>query len=76
MPYSYAGVFTNMQINLLNNLILPVLLLLGTTSFADQITANIQRDLNLLGYNAGPIDGVSVNQKFSSIKSSILSQRR
>ena len=57
-----------MQINLLNILILPVLLLLGTTSFADQITANIQRDLNLLGYNAGPVDGVAGSKTISSLE--------
>ena len=35
---------------------------------ADQITANIQRDLNLLGYNAGPVDGVSGRKTISSLE--------
>jgi hypothetical protein len=36
--------------------------------FADKITANIQRDLNLLGYNAGPVDGVSGRKTISSLE--------
>ena len=35
---------------------------------ADKITANVQRDLNLLGYNAGPVDGVSGRKTISSLK--------
>ena len=31
--------------------------LLATASFADKTTATVQKDLNLLGYNAGPVDG-------------------
>ena len=31
--------------------------LLATESFADKTTATVQKDLNLLGYNAGPVDG-------------------
>lgn len=39
-----------------------------TSVFADKITANIQRDLNLLGYNAGPVDGVSGRKTISSLE--------
>ena len=39
-------------------------ILFGTTVFSDKITANIQRDLNLLGYNAGPVDGVAGSKQF------------
>ena len=35
---------------------------------ADKITANIQRDLNLLGYNAGPVDGVASSNTISSLE--------
>ena len=27
------------------------------TSFADKTTSKVQKNLNLLGYNAGPVDG-------------------
>jgi hypothetical protein len=43
-------------------------ILCGTTVFSDKITANIQRDLNLLGYNAGPVDGVSGRKTISSLE--------
>ena len=43
-------------------------ILCGTTLFADKITANIQRDLNILGYNAGPVDGVSGRKTISSLE--------
>ena len=32
---------------------------MSSAASADKITAAIQRDLNILGYNAGPVDGVS-----------------
>lgn len=35
---------------------------------ADKITANIQRDLNLLGYNAGPVDSVAGSNTISSLE--------
>ena len=43
-------------------------ILSSTTVFADKITANIQRDLNLLGYNAGPVDGVSGRKTISALE--------
>ena len=35
---------------------------------ADKIKANIQRDLNLLGYNAGPLDGVAGSKTIYSLE--------
>ncbi len=34
---------------------------------ADKITANIQRDLNLQGYNAEPVDGVAGSKTISGV---------
>ena len=53
-------------------LILAILISLFTSisgvALADKITANIQRDLNLLGYNAGPVDGVAGRKTISSLE--------
>ena len=36
---------------------IAIIIIIPFTSFADKTTATIQRNLNLLGYNAGPVDG-------------------
>ena len=42
----------------LQKIILSIaIIIIPFTSFADKTTATIQRNLNLLGYNAGPVDG-------------------
>ena len=42
----------------LKKIILSIaIIIIPFTSFADKTTATIQRNLNLLGYNAGPVDG-------------------
>ncbi len=56
----------------MHRLILTILLSfftsISSTALADKITASIQRDLNLLGYNAGPVDGVSGRKTISSLE--------
>jgi len=49
-------------------IIISLLTLISSAALADKITANIQRDLNLLGYNAGPVDGVSGRKTISSLE--------
>ena len=55
------------MVTLLKSFFVVMIFILGTTSFADQITANIQRDLNLLGYNAGPVDGSAGKKTISAL---------
>ena len=49
-------------------IIISLLTLISSAALADKITANTQRDLNLLGYNAGPVDGVSGRKTISSLE--------
>ena len=41
---------------------------MSSAASADKITAAIQRDLNILGYNAGPVDGVSGRKTVSALE--------
>ena len=43
--------------NLRKTILSIAIIIIPFTSFADKTTATIQRNLNLLGYNAGPVDG-------------------
>ena len=49
-------------------ILISLFTLISSVALADKITASIQRDLNRLGYNAGPVDGVAGRKTISSLE--------